>query len=357
MITICHQATRETGVLPIRQSLADTRAANACLARAAWVYLYQLTTGAFCLVRHLVEERAPSGIVDGLCQHSAGQSFDIQIFDGNQAVAIHELPRQLVVEVGSGVEQPPMSSRKQRASLPASIAAFDASSESPLTSSDVGLCDTSVARVIDLCAVAQRSEARKTDIYTDTLGGLWQHIGADLNCDAGVPLAAFPFGRNGLGGAVKSTMQFDFYFANLRQRQSLAYSKAALPEGQRVKAINRSEARVARLNADLAASKKVLKRPIETAQSALKYVPIYCSDIGPVGAHMSKLSALVEEVYRYSMVAPRFTSFLKRGVIQLTTNAKVGLQRFALCVRRIQAITISSPQHLSLYFTSVREAR
>lgn len=119
MITICHQAARETSVLPIRQSLADTRAADACLTRAARVNLHQLTTSVLSFVRQFIGERGPSGIVDGLRQHSAGQSLDVQVFDGDQPIAIHELPREFVVKVGADVEQAAMPSRQQRSSLAA----------------------------------------------------------------------------------------------------------------------------------------------------------------------------------------------------------------------------------------------
>ena len=47
------------------------------------------------------EELAPASVVDGLRQHRTGQSLDVQVFDGDQPVVLHEVASRLVVEVAA----------------------------------------------------------------------------------------------------------------------------------------------------------------------------------------------------------------------------------------------------------------
>src|SRR5689334_24666081 len=83
------------------KGLRDVRSTETCLARPARVNLDEITPGAFSLVRDFIHKCRPSGIVDGLCQHSAGKSFDVQIFDGDQAVTVNNFTRFLVMKIGA----------------------------------------------------------------------------------------------------------------------------------------------------------------------------------------------------------------------------------------------------------------
>ena len=100
-IPITRQPASGTPVPTIRQGLWRAVPAQARLRRASGIDLYELPTGACCLVEQKHQELRPSGIVDGLRQQPAGESFHVQMLDGDVAVLIDDLPGFLVSEVGS----------------------------------------------------------------------------------------------------------------------------------------------------------------------------------------------------------------------------------------------------------------
>lgn len=210
-----------------------------------------------------------------------------------------------------------------------------------------------MTRVIDLCAITQRSEMRQPNIHPNTLGRNRQGFGGDLNSNAGVPLAAFPLNRNGFGCASDRTMQLDLDCAGFRQDEPFAELESGLTKRHGVKAVYWPEAWKAWRLSVLTTPKEGSERFIKTAQRIFQHLTVNAGNVLPIGAHLSHLGGLPEEAYGYALSFPRFASFLKRGVIQLATNAKVGLQCLALRVRRIQAVSIVFPQHLPLYFTAI----
>jgi hypothetical protein len=45
------------------------------------------------------EEGSPGGVLNRLGEHASSHSFHVQVFDGDQAVLVHELPRDLVMKI------------------------------------------------------------------------------------------------------------------------------------------------------------------------------------------------------------------------------------------------------------------
>ena len=101
MIATSRQSANRTIVPSIRESLGNASPARAGLRRAARVHFHQHSPSAFCLVREHLKKAVPSDIVHGLRQHAAGEPLHVQIFDGNHAVLVHHLARQLMLEVAA----------------------------------------------------------------------------------------------------------------------------------------------------------------------------------------------------------------------------------------------------------------
>src|SRR5215813_9251940 len=101
MISRCRQATVWTLMTALRQCFGDGCATETGLTRTARVDVYQHASSFCRFVRKLSEKTRPSSIIDGLGQHPARQSFDVQILDGDHAVGVDQRAGNLMLEVGT----------------------------------------------------------------------------------------------------------------------------------------------------------------------------------------------------------------------------------------------------------------
>jgi hypothetical protein len=69
------------------------------LRSAARIDRHQHAPGTLSLVRELLDEGRPRGIVDRLRQPPSGQSFDSQVLDRDEPESIDERSRQLVLHI------------------------------------------------------------------------------------------------------------------------------------------------------------------------------------------------------------------------------------------------------------------
>ena len=99
MISSTFQSASRARVPTVPQFLGNLCTAQACLGRSSGIYFDELTTGALSLVRKHIKETPPAYIMYRLCQHSARHSFDVQVFYGNQSVAINNTTRNFVMKV------------------------------------------------------------------------------------------------------------------------------------------------------------------------------------------------------------------------------------------------------------------
>ena len=83
----------------IRKLFRDPRPTGARLRRTSRINLDNLSRGAFCLRDKHLNKLRPSCIVNGLRQHSASESFHVQILDGDHAVSVDQPARFLVLEI------------------------------------------------------------------------------------------------------------------------------------------------------------------------------------------------------------------------------------------------------------------
>src|SRR5207253_4343450 len=101
MISGSRQPTINALMPTLAQGLGYACPTETSLRRATRINLHDYPASFFRFAEQFVDEGRPSGIIDGLGEHSRCQAFDIQIFDGNQAVLINQRPRYLMVEISA----------------------------------------------------------------------------------------------------------------------------------------------------------------------------------------------------------------------------------------------------------------
>jgi hypothetical protein len=105
----------------LRNMCAAARAIPRC---AGWIHLDDCPTGALCLFAQDRDELTPTRVVNGLCQHRAGEPSEVQVFDRDQSVFLYYCVRRLVVEVPPLVGDVQMHSRDFLTRLQPTMAAL-----------------------------------------------------------------------------------------------------------------------------------------------------------------------------------------------------------------------------------------
>src|ERR1035438_9271585 len=139
MISTSRQSAGGAIVPTICESLGYSVPAHARLRRSARVNLNQSSTGACSLVDEHCNEHRPSSIVDGLRQHSTGETLHVQILNGNHAVRVNQFARQFVLKVGPLVAHVDVGALEQPHSLASSVATLLPSSHLPLATAQARL--------------------------------------------------------------------------------------------------------------------------------------------------------------------------------------------------------------------------
>ena len=141
MIPSTFQSANRARVPTIPKFLGNLCVAQTGLGRASRVYLNELTTGTLSLVRKHVKETSPANIMYRLGQHTAGHTFDIQVFYGNKTVAINNTARNFVVKVTPLILDVSVLTLQQLNSLASTIRLFvSPTGKTALRNSQLSLC-------------------------------------------------------------------------------------------------------------------------------------------------------------------------------------------------------------------------
>lgn len=109
-------AAMRTRVYANRQGFQNVAAtARADLRRAAGIHLHELSTSIRGFVLDHGDEPRPTGIADALGDVAAGEPFDVQVLDRDQAKPLYDPGRLLVVEVAALVRRVFVSNHERRA--------------------------------------------------------------------------------------------------------------------------------------------------------------------------------------------------------------------------------------------------
>src|SRR5712691_6215867 len=236
MITCRRQPACLTLMPALAQCFGDWYATETCLARPARVHVHQLPASFCRFVGQFADERRPSGIVDGLRQHPAGQSLDVQVFHRNHAIGVDQGAGRFAVEVRPLVLYVCMSLLQEEHGLPAVTSPALTPGDTPLGNpkDPLGLAVATWVRNRFPCR--EGGEGCQPDIEPHGLIGHWQGFRTIFDAEAHAPLSSGALHRYGLDDAFKRAMPLDFEMSNALQVQSPCISQSApiTPTGEGV---------------------------------------------------------------------------------------------------------------------------
>src|SRR5262249_7367437 len=163
-----HQTASGAAMFPLSQGLGHKHTAvRAALRGADWVYRDQRPTGAYCLVGQDRDELAPASVLDGLRQHRAGQSLDVQVFDGDQRVAFDQGAGSRVVEAAPLFGEVQVNAAELGSCVLPPPRTLLAAGQLALSESQAAFSRAEVARAGDLTAVAQDRKGGESHVDAD----------------------------------------------------------------------------------------------------------------------------------------------------------------------------------------------
>ena len=129
---------------------------TAVLARPVGMDRDQLATSIFDFVGQHVAERSPSGVVNRLRQGAVNHVLDLEVFDGDQAVRVCEVKRELMQEVPALVGRVLLLVCDDPALFPPAVGA-----ELPSAEDFLGLCELFLGLPIPAGVVDKRPVGRR----------------------------------------------------------------------------------------------------------------------------------------------------------------------------------------------------
>jgi hypothetical protein len=173
----------------LTQCLRDGCATATGLTRAVRVDVHQLPTSFCRFVGQWSDERRPSGIVDGLGEHAAGQPLDVHILDSDHAIGVDQGVGDLVLKVRSLVLDLGVSLWEQEHGFSAILSPALSASHTALCTSQGCLAPLVAARVVDLCAIGEHRTGRQAHIQAHAGIGLRQRSCLALDTETDIPFA------------------------------------------------------------------------------------------------------------------------------------------------------------------------
>lgn len=339
MIAISNQATSRTPMYSHRESLANFCPTQTGLRRSARVNFHKHTPSFFRFVREHKQKVRPSGIVNGLRQRPCGQSFDIQILNGNQSVVVHNFARFFMMKISTLIADVVMEPLEQENCFAAAVRTFPSSRYAALQSSQLGLCCSVLPRVIDRAAVAQRREASKAYIDTHHVRIKGQGSILVLNGERSKPTIRFSFDCKGLNLTLNWSMQFDANLPDFRQPQLVPVDRPAdLSKCQTVVAVGGAETGKPRTILCLRPAKEILKRKVNSLQAVLQDTNTDSRHVLALLLNSHQLQVLIKPRNGFALQFPRFFSLLQGCIVKLRTDAKLIVKRLLLALCGIYAI-------------------
>lgn len=328
MITIRRQATRQTEMPTILERLANLCATDTRLRCSARVNFNQQSPGALSLVRKHVDKVRPSGVVNTFSEHSRSQSFDVQIFHGNQSVLVNKFSTQLVMEIGSLATDVDSRSLKNLNRFTSSVRAFLAPRYTPLCDPQSSLPFSIVPWIVYLRSVAHGGKVRQANIDTDSGRTKGQRLRFYLASEQRVPSSSLAFNSQRFDHAFDGPMHFDSHLPDLGKPEAVsAQCVSDLAKRDAVIATDRAKSwEPWRALHSLTAPEESLKRLVHTGERVFKYITTYRPHVIPNLSYRGELINLIKSTYRLAFNSPSVPAFLKSGVVKFAADRKRGLK-------------------------------
>lgn len=339
MVTIASVTTRAIVDSLRKLFWFDGSARRANLTRLPCVNFNQPRTSVRSFVSQLVDEDGPRGIVDAPGQSCAGQTLDVQVLDGDQLIAFHQVRRMLVAEVlslGCDSLVNPLQPTHRLAPVPA---ALDAPRHPALSMAKPAVRPFHKSRVRNRAAVAHRCKRRQAHVDangSDATHRLLVIIDQDLS-EPTIRASDDPEHALGCGDhAVACTEADKSELWNAKQVVA-ANIVIRLDELHRIKLTPRLESRVSRLLTSLHSPEERQHRSLGSTQRAVageaewnrsqRFTPL---------PHCCQPSCLIAVLDRFATAAIRLGSHLKRSIVKPAAFSKPRRQRSLLRVSQIK---------------------
>ena len=324
----------------ICECLGDMRSAQACLAGSTGIYFDQFAPSIFRFVREFLKERIPSSVIYGLGKHATRQTFDIQIFNGNQTIAVDQPSTGIVVKVRTLVLDLLMRLRHKLTGFSPALTRLLSPRHAALSSTQDRSRTVKMTLVIDLRSVGQGSQRSQSDIDTDCFSGFWQRFRLPLHRKTYVPLIYAALDRDRLDRAFNRTMQLDFDLSRTLDAQPVAQQSASISvqrKGQTVIAAERAKPWKSRLITTFASGKECFERLVQSSQHVLAAREIRKRET-PIRSHRLQLVRLVVVINRLAAQFPRSNAFFKSSIIKRARFAQLTVQKLNLMFGGIQTV-------------------
>jgi hypothetical protein len=276
-----------------------------------------------------------------LCQHTAGQSFDIQVFYGDQTVTVNERSREFVVEVRPLRFNVGKLALEYLHSLTTTIR--------PLigTPRQTALCHSELALrlfvepwIVNLCAIIQCGEGIQANVYSNSLRGYRKRHRFTFNREDHKPSSSLALDRNSFDLAINWTMKFYFELADALDIKNPVNQSTAITmrrESNAIPSSARFKTWESWLITSFNTSKECLKRSIQSSKDILSTLVIRNTK-KIFRSELFKLSVLIVIANRLPTSLPRPDTFLKSAVVQIASLAQLVGKRINLLCGWIQAV-------------------
>jgi hypothetical protein len=341
MIATLRQTTTGTRMPTLRKRLRYSLPADAGLACAAWVHFDKHAPGALSLVRKFIQEATPTDIVDGLGQHAPGHPFDIEVFDGNHAVVIHQGSGDFVVKVVALMLDVGMLTRQNCHCLTPSMGPVVGSPRNPALSHAQSSLRLAVeAKVVDFRSLAQCGEGGESKVNTNRLARYRQRLGSALYREDHKPATRLTFDRNCLDCSFHRSMQLDLDDSPTLNANRAVDKFAAVivgREGEGILPAAGLEAREACLLAAFDPGKEGCEGLVQPSQHILAAGEVGDSN-QVLRPHGLQLLGLVVVADRLAAQLPRSHTLFQRSIVEIARLPKLERQGLGLLTIRVYAV-------------------
>src|SRR5262245_40017154 len=341
MITRNRQSATRAIMPSLAQCLRIRRSTHASLRRSTRVYFQQHTTSLFRFVRELGDERRPSGVINGLGQHSTGQPLDVQVLYNDQSKENNQCPGNFVREIRPLVAHVSVSALHVPNGFLSVITASLAAGDLALRPPEFGLRFFVISGIFDLGSVRERSKGPKPYIKASLLGRRRQKFRFTFYAEYGVPLPSLALDGDGFDRSFNGPMQFQFdlphalnaQFAIIEQLGSVTISG----ESDAVVSTGRPEPWITGRLATLDAREECLESLIQPPQYVLRALSINQTEIAS-GADVLQLIGLIAIIQRFTGHTISIAPLLQGCIVKAAGFGQLGIERNRLGSARIEPV-------------------
>ena len=361
MVTTLRQTTLRTLMPASAQRLWCACSAGACLTRAGWINPYQRTTSIFRFVREHIEKGTPSNIINTLGKHSACESFDVQIFNGDQTVVIDKPTTNFVLKVPALIHNVQVRACQKAHSLTSAIATLPASCNLALCAAQLRLRLFVVARVVYFRSIRECGERKQANVNANLFRAFRQWLCLCFSREDNEPAVSLSLDGTRLNLPFDGTREPQAHRANLSKMQLVAFqTKAALWICERIISRLGAKARIARRLLCFDATKESEKSFVESAQRILRYLRVDARNIRVSLAHIRQFNTLFRVGNRLTFKFVSVPALVQSGVVQVAAYRQRAVERNLYFLRdsqlvfiRFHALTKPYMRHLAQAETAI----